>query len=554
MADDIIIWDDGANFWSSLFAMLSDEISVKKHGASSLKIVTSASVDMYHYYQTGLEDLSVNDDISFWFKGCNSGAEWEIDFYNMDYSENSATWVDNSSGWKLVSIPRSSFTPTLGSPTWNNIFLIDIYNNDTFAGTVYFDYLVNGTGIIPTPADVTIGAFSPDFILSFSKTVANTVMIPEWLNQPAIIDTNVYNREVTKLEYTFRASDIDKYTADKILLAHSKVNLIDYINQITGDVWMTNIQARYTPLNFDRPWEVTVTLISDNLIGTGKNIIFSSQQINCGGCAQPPCTTNQGSIIVDGETYSLPVIIKLSVGNHTIEYDPTVEFSDWVVSGANSVSGSEDPATLTIVEDGTVVAEYFDYLVVLSTNIDNPCDYASITIGGVVYTTPSDFYEVYGDYDVLIDGHPTGQYANSYAFDHWITSGGVSVDDIHSVTTVMHITGDGTLQGYYHPISLVFDSHHLTDGGDLHKGEIEHQWYPPPPPYDGYPEYPLPKTWSPTNVPDYFYIKWNPLSSGKVFDHWIVTGGVTVDNANSQTTICHIANDSGTLTAVYKNA
>lgn len=540
MTDDVVIWDDGENFWSTLFATFSNDISDKKHGANSLKIVTNSNSEMYHQYNLGLLDASVNDDISFWFKGCNSGATWEIDFYNLDYSLNSATWVDNSSGWQLISIPRSSFSPS-GNPEWNTIFIIDIYNLDNFSGTVHFDYLVNGSGIIPTVPDVTIGAFSPDFILSFSKAVTNSVAIPEWLNQLPIIDTNVYNREVTKLQYTFRASDKDKYTVDKMLLAHTLINLTDFINQITGDVWMTDIQARYTPINFDRPWEVTITLISSDLVSTNHIVVFSSQQINCGSCGEPPCTQNQGAIIIDGVSHNLPISISLSNGTHTIEYDPTVEFDSWNVSGNNSVNDSgANPAILTVVENGTVEADYLDYLVNLSTNIDNPCSSASINIGGTIYDTPRNFYEVYGDLDIQVSAYPTGMYANNHAFDHWIVSGGVTVDDIYAITTTMHITGDGTLEAYYHPIDVKWDSYNKNNPtGDHSKGTISSYGVP----------YSLPQDWVVASRFTHAPISWSGYT-GKTFDHWEVTGACTVADINSQTTTASCT-DSGTIKAVY---
>jgi len=300
-------------------------------------------------------------------------------------------------------------------------------------------------------------------------------------------------------------------------------------------------------------------------LGAGGNLLsirFNSEYM----------TTDTAIDDVVLETGGLPAdfVGAIEVGEHASTYalswiidpDPShidFTFDHWeVICGDITITNVNSASTTFKMNSGTIAwiravyEDLVDYQVDLSTNIDNPCSSASITINGVIYETPTSFFEFFGDYDCVIDGNPTGMYGNTYEFNHWIVGGGVTVDNVNSQTTIMRIRGNGTLEGFYTPITLGFDSRHITSGA--HAGEIEHQWYPPPPPYDGYPEYPLPTTWTGPYTPDTFYINWNPLSSGKIFDHWEVTGAVTVDNPNNQATILHLAKHSGTITAVYKDA
>jgi hypothetical protein len=73
----------------------------------------------------------------------------------------------------------------------------------------------------------------------------------------------------------------------------------------------------------------------------------------------------------------------------------------------------------------------------------DPSDKGSITFGGEEYTNGQYNRFAVGDYTVTANS-PSG-----YMFDHWETSGGVSVGDQYNANTTVHVSTDGSLKAYF---------------------------------------------------------------------------------------------------------
>jgi hypothetical protein len=232
---------------------------------------------------------------------------------------------------------------------------------------------------------------------------------------------------------------------------------------------------------------------------------------------------------------------------------PDFTFDHWeVICGDITITDTNANPTTFTMNSGTlawiraVFVDLVDYAVNVSTNIDNYCCPAYITIGGVQYITPHTYTENYGDQTTTASAYPTGMYANDHEFAYWIPSGGVSVDDIYAVSTIIHITGNGSLQAFYRPIEIQFDSENMNDSCDHSLGSIYVV-------LTNYP-YSLPQDWVPCTIYGMTdqYLRWSG-SSGKVFDHWECTGGVSIGDIYSQITTITFTG-SGTFKAMYKDA
>jgi hypothetical protein len=108
----------------------------------------------------------------------------------------------------------------------------------------------------------TINTILLDFIIDFKKERRKPVFKPLWVNQVESIDTRIYNASATKIEYTIRATDAQKYIFDQMLRSHTLVPLYDDINDIYSNVWVDSVNPMWVgDWNYLRPWEIVITLI-----------------------------------------------------------------------------------------------------------------------------------------------------------------------------------------------------------------------------------------------------------------------------------------------------
>lgn len=112
---------------------------------------------------------------------------------------------------------------------------------------------------------VSIGIVNVDFIIDFNRKDQSFAQLPEWINQPEAIKEDFYNKMLTVLNYKFRVTDADKWYFDQQFKNHQRMHLQDDVSKITGQVYITKLEADWTSNNWERPWVVTLTLFVSSL-------------------------------------------------------------------------------------------------------------------------------------------------------------------------------------------------------------------------------------------------------------------------------------------------
>jgi hypothetical protein len=214
------------------------------------------------------------------------------------------------------------------------------------------------------PADeVSIYGYDLVRVLDFEKIDKSVVSVPDWVDSNVELDTNVFVRKLTELRYLIRATHQDKFLLDALLQSHTLYELKDCEHCLQGNIWIQEIESEWDPINWKRPWRMDISLIAEGTFtspvcctGTDYDVDFASEQDNGN-----PCTVNQGQIIVDGSSHSLPYTEALNdLSTHTISWtppSPVFEFDHWETTGDVSVdSPTSNPTTLTVSGVGTVTA------------------------------------------------------------------------------------------------------------------------------------------------------------------------------------------------------
>ena len=112
---------------------------------------------------------------------------------------------------------------------------------------------------------ISLDGIGLDFVLNLDIIESKVSAIPDWINQNPELDTNIWSRKPIKLTYTLRASDSLKWALDQLLTNHSPIKLCDDVGGIEGDVWTLSIEAEYNRINWVKPWEIRLELISSLL-------------------------------------------------------------------------------------------------------------------------------------------------------------------------------------------------------------------------------------------------------------------------------------------------
>lgn len=117
-----------------------------------------------------------------------------------------------------------------------------------------------------TGTSVTIYGVELNWVLDFNKVNRSIISIPKWIDGSIDIDTNVYIRKLTGLEYVFRATDSEKYFWEILMLSHQKYELIDSVHCLLGDVWILSIESEWTGNeNNSNPWTLTMEILSSGI-------------------------------------------------------------------------------------------------------------------------------------------------------------------------------------------------------------------------------------------------------------------------------------------------
>jgi len=247
-------------------------------------------------------------------------------------------------------------------------------------------------------------------------------------------------------------------------------------------------------------------------------------------------TTNLGTITFDSVNYGLPKDVSKPVDVYEAHYFPASGylFDHWETTGDITVPDSiSNPTAVWVVGDGILRAIYRKARVHLESLEDTG---ATANIGKIIFGDTS--YGLPNDISTLTGSYPL-QYLG-YLFDHWETTGNVSVSNSISNPTTVTVIGDGTVRAIYRKL-IVECNIHLESREDNYAssnlGTIK---------FDGL-TYSLP---SDITKPSATYaIEYN-ATSYFVFDHWETTGDITVSDSNSNPTTVWVIGD-GTLRAIY---
>jgi len=161
----------------------------------------------------------------------------------------------------------------------------------------------------------------------------------------------------------------------------------------------------------------------------------------------------------------------------------------------------------------------------------------TITFDGIPYSLPVVVFKVAGTYQAQYNP-PSA----TYTFDHWETTGGVSVSGTTSNPTTVTVSGDGILRAIYKAVTVTFtislESRQDT-GATSNLGTIT---------FDGIP-YSLPTSVS--KPAGSYQALYNP-ASGYTFVGWETSGSVSVSSSTDNPTTVTITGD-GTLKAVFSD-
>ena len=202
----------------------------------------------------------------------------------------------------------------------------------------------------PTPPTITVDGIALDFIIKFERKNKKETFIPEWINQTEAVDTYIWNKFLLELDYTFRATEDIRWSMDQSFRNHTKVYLTDYIHNLFGSVWISKIEDKWSDVNWDRPWEVTIHLLAMpvEISSESTSVVFDS-------------TDHSGTMLLDGTTLTLPDTETLDVGVHDVYFTPSSGTFDWVVTGRiavldSTVDSSGGWVTIFVYGSGTVTA------------------------------------------------------------------------------------------------------------------------------------------------------------------------------------------------------
>jgi hypothetical protein len=160
--------------------------------------------------------------------------------------------------------------------------------------------------------------------------------------------------------------------------------------------------------------------------------------------------TNLGQIKLDGTGYILPNDLSAEGGGYTVEYVPASGYSfvSWETTSGISVSSSTANTTFMTVSSpgGTLRAVYktsstITYSIHLESrqNTSATSNKGTIVFDGVSYSSlPTDISKEAKSYSISYTA------ASGYDFDHWETSGGISVASSNSRETTATVSSTGT--------------------------------------------------------------------------------------------------------------
>jgi hypothetical protein len=281
----------------------------------------------------------------------------------------------------------------------------------------------------------------------------------------------------------------------------------------------TDIKGMQFNLSFDPLLLAANGVTEGNLLSQGGALTYFMSGVidNVAGTI----TGVAGAIMGANLTVSSPGTFATISFNATAAGNSTLHLSNVIVGNA---SGQSVPITVTdgeVIIGGAPPAEY-------TINFDtDPEATGTITFDGVSYSDGNTVDKTAGTY--AIAANPGG----GYNFDHWATTGSLSVAVPTSASTTCNVSGAGTLsmvQTAAPQYTITFDTDPEATGTITFAG-VSYS--------DG-------NTVDKTAGP--YAITAHP-GSGYYFDYWETTGGLSVTSPNSPSTTCTVSG-AGTLRMV----
>jgi hypothetical protein len=272
-------------------------------------------------------------------------------------------------------------------------------------------------------------------------------------------------------------SNDEKYLMDLTLLSHTKVNLTDYIHNVIGNVWVSEIEATFDPSNWKNPWKYSVAIQANNseiAFTTNTVITVESWGVNAGGSHIG--ADNLGTLYMDELQTPIPLPtlcspLSLTVGVHKFYFflplpPDSTGFYVWNITGDACLVSEEGTydvhtfdwesrASILIWGQATIIPEY------ISTGPLDPAihftshnntlstdNVGSMWLDGVFKLLPFD-----GHYSDILGGTLQFMLPNpcADAFVGWWTD---NPSQIHfalptNPTTPITATGSGTIKAIY---------------------------------------------------------------------------------------------------------
>jgi hypothetical protein len=281
-------------------------------------------------------------------------------------------------------------------------------------------------------------------------------------------------------------------------------------------------------------------VIVGNAAGGSVAVTVTSGNVTVGGAPTTYTVTFDtvpaatGTITFDSVNYNDGNTVDKAAATYNIVANPGsgYDFDHWVTTGSLSVaSASSASTTCTVSGAGTLSMvqtpeQPTEYTVTFDTV---PAATGTITFAAVTYSDGNSVNKAAATYNIAANP------GSGYYFDHWVTSGSLSVASASSASTTCTVSGAGTLsmvQTQTPPVqyTVTFDTVPASTG-TITFAAITYN--------DG----------NTVNKSAGAYAVTAHPGSGYYFDHWVTTGSLSVASASSASTTCTVSG-AGTLSMV----
>jgi len=151
--------------------------------------------------------------------------------------------------------------------------------------------------------------------------------------------------------------------------------------------------------------------------------------------------SNCGTIVVDGTPYPNGVTLQLVLGNHSVAFDACPGTALAAVRTSGGVAYDGPAGVLVVNASGAVVATFSPPIFHVLASASVLCD--AVSLNGSLLPNGTVANELGGSYALEAGACPP------FAFTSWATTGGVRVADAASTSTVLTVSGNGSVEAVY---------------------------------------------------------------------------------------------------------